>query len=33
MVSGVNELMFSQVVNLARRVHASYAPLERLELA
>ncbi len=33
MVSGVNELMFSPVVNLARRVHALYAPLERLELA
>jgi len=32
MVSGVNELMFSPVVNLARRIHALYAPLERLEL-
>jgi hypothetical protein len=32
MVSGVNELMFSPVVNLAQRVHALYAPLERLEL-
>ena len=32
MVSGVNELMFSPVVNLARRVHALYAPLERLKL-
>jgi hypothetical protein len=32
MASGVNELMFSPVVNLARRVHALYAPLERLEL-
>jgi hypothetical protein len=32
MVSGMNELMFSPVVNLARRVHALYATLERLEL-
>jgi hypothetical protein len=30
--SGTNELMFSPVVNLARRIHALHAPLERLEI-
>jgi hypothetical protein len=30
--SGANELMFSPVVNLARRIHALHAPLERLEI-
>jgi hypothetical protein len=32
MVSDVNELMFSPVTNVARRVHTLNAPLERLEL-
>ncbi len=30
--SGTNELMFSPIVNLARRIHALHAPLERLEI-
>lgn len=30
--SGTDEIMFSPVINLARRIHALYAPLEWLEI-